>query len=218
MNCQVECPRCGFIFEVKATQIGQLAFCQHCGERIKLVEKKTQTSNSNAQAPAEIGSPPRSVFQKPVKPRTIGFLALILLFGCCLWTQPFAWFKRGSSHMTQSVSYQVVESEDISVGSNRRHSAKIVMPSTSSPDEVKAALMQATKALSEEFPHQLIVVFAYRRMDDLRMGFTLGKSEYAPDGEWSQYGSGKPFKIKIEIRKNPHSILDGSTIETVDLF
>jgi hypothetical protein len=89
-----------------------------------------------------------------------------------------------------AADYSMVEVKDVSFGRVKRVSARIVIPPGHTREEVKTMLEHAARGLAERTNADAVMVFAYRPQDNVQGIFTVGRTTYAPDGEWSNAGRG----------------------------
>ncbi len=84
-----------------------------------------------------------------------------------------------------SEEYEIVKVEDFSVSIYARVGIHIIVPTNITSDLLKAAMkhaVQSTRKVNPEIDE--IVVYAYDRMEDVDHGYTFGKVEWAPNGQW----------------------------------
>lgn len=84
------------------------------------------------------------------------------------------------------VEYSVIQKEDISTGAAKRFSWDVVIKEKSNKKELKALSEQIIEEAKEEKAFNAIVVGFYDYEEYIGKGHTLGKVEYAPDGDWGK--------------------------------
>lgn len=89
--------------------------------------------------------------------------------------------------------------EDVSYGDVKRISARVVVPLGRSQEELSATLERAAKEIQEETNADAVMVFAYRPQDDPSGAYTVGKAEYAPNGNWGDAASSAPMRVSVEL-------------------
>lgn len=81
-------------------------------------------------------------------------------------------------------TYQVVKREDISVARAKRFRINIAVEPGSDEATIKAAVEDVVESAKESDKAMAVVVFVYDRPQDVGLGFTLAKAEWAPNGKW----------------------------------
>ncbi len=89
--------------------------------------------------------------------------------------------------------------EDVSIGTARRVSGRIVIPLGHSREEVETALQEAVIQLAKREEAQAAMVFAYRPGEATTGTFTVGKAVLAPNGRWEDASETGPMETQVEI-------------------
>jgi len=97
--------------------------------------------------------------------------------------------------------YREAELTDVSIGTVGRYSARIVIPPGHTREEVAATLEHAAWSIQQRTDAGAVNVFAYRPQDPIRGPFTIGRTVYAPDGDWTQPSSGAPKRFVTDLNE-----------------
>ena len=100
----------------------------------------------------------------------------------------------------EQTSYsQAGEIEDVSYGSVKRVSGRIVVPLGRTREELTATVDRAARELAKETQANAVMVFAYRPQDDPSGEYSAGMAVYAPNGEWGDAASSAPMRVSVDL-------------------
>ena len=91
------------------------------------------------------------------------------------------------------------EIEDVSYGSVKRVSRRIVVPLGRTRDQLTATLDRAAKELAKEAQANAVMVFAYRPQDNPSGQYSAGRVVYAPNGRWEEAASSVPMRVSVDL-------------------
>lgn len=94
--------------------------------------------------------------------------------------------KKTVNGTPNKIEYEVVEKGDISFGNTVRPEWSVVVGSKVSAEELKELSKEVIEIAKKEAKFNAIVVWFYDYEEYIGHGYTLGKVEYAPDGDWSK--------------------------------
>jgi len=99
----------------------------------------------------------------------------------------------------QTAYSRVGEMEDLSYGSVKRVSQRIVVPPGRTRDQLTATLDHAARELAEEAKANAAIVFAYRPQDNPSGEYSVGQAVYAPNGRWEEAASSAVMRVSVEL-------------------
>jgi len=119
----------------------------------------------------------------------------LILLALLTWIVACAADARSSA----ASDYTEIEVRDVSFGAIKRFSAKIVVLPGHSRDEVRAILENAGRTLAERTRAGAVIILAYRAQDEIRGGYTVGTTTYAPGGNWARAGGDADMQAVTEL-------------------
>lgn len=100
----------------------------------------------------------------------------------------------------EQTSYsRVGEIKDVSYGSVKRVSQRIVIPLGRTRDQLTATLDRAARELAKETRANAVMVFAYRPQDNPSGQYSAGRAVCAPNGRWEEAASSAPMRVSVDL-------------------
>ncbi len=152
------------------------------------------------------------------KMKTMLFVIIVLICGIIV--------GRESKETTKikDINYDIVEKNDLSVGGAIRFSWEVVVKDEISVGELEDLAKEIVKEAKKEERFNAIVINFYDYEEYIGKGYTLGKAEYAPEGDWSKAntvntGNYKTMDYSFDLREKDWSMqLTESDVEVFDAW
>lgn len=93
---------------------------------------------------------------------------------------------------TASVDYEIIEKEDISVEAAKRYSYDVVIKEKVNVKELEDISKEIVEKIKEEEKFNAVVIWFYDYKEYIGEGHTLGKTTYAPEGDWAKADTVSP--------------------------
>lgn len=90
------------------------------------------------------------------------------------------------SKIAETISYDIVQKEDISFSNVKRFSWDIVVKEPISIKQFEELSKQIVEEAKDEEDFNALAVSFYDYPEYVGYGYTIGKTEYAPEGDWSK--------------------------------
>lgn len=97
----------------------------------------------------------------------------------------------------KSISYKIVEKDEMPIGVAKRYSFQVVINEKVTTEDLKNLSHEIIEQAKNEEKFNAIIIFFYDYEEYIGSGFTLGRVEYAPGGDW-----GKADTVKTGDYKN----------------
>lgn len=106
---------------------------------------------------------------------------------------------------TKSIRYEIIEKNDISYKGAKRYSWEVVVKNIKDTNELKELSREIVELAKEEEFNAIAICF-YDYEEYVGHGYTLGRVEYAPGGDWEkantvQAGDYENMDYKFDLRK-----------------
>lgn len=110
----------------------------------------------------------------------------------------------------QTVNHMVAKIDDISMANAIRLSYDVVVKEKASEEDLKVLAQYITEIAKQDKDFNALVISFYDYPEYIGKGYTLGKAEYAPQGEWSKAmdvaaGDYSSFSYNYDLREKDWS-------------
>ncbi|MGJ0848189.1 hypothetical protein ACR77J_15975 [Tissierella praeacuta] len=142
-------------------------------------------------------------------------LFIVIILACAI----MAACESEEAAKIRDISYRIVEKNDISFGGTYRFSLDVVIDDKVSLADMETLSKEIIKNAKKEDNFNAISINFYDYEEYVGKGYTLGKVEYAPEGEWSKAntvraGDYKNMDYSFDLReKNWEKQLNRSEVE-----
>lgn len=89
------------------------------------------------------------------------------------------------------IHYEIAEKNDIHLGNTKRYSWEVVVKEKVNVKQLEELSKKIIEIAKNEKPFNAIVIGFYDYEEYIGTGYTLGKIEYAPEGDWGKAGTVK---------------------------
>lgn len=97
--------------------------------------------------------------------------------------------EKAKSTGPKAVPYKVEKVEDLPFANVKRFTWHVVVSEEATVAELKATAKKVVEEAKSEWPFNALSIMFYDHPESIGRGFTLGKSDFAPDGDWAKADS-----------------------------
>lgn len=84
------------------------------------------------------------------------------------------------------IDYFIAEKEDISMADTNRYNWNVVIKNSVTPEQIKFVSKEIIESAKKEYDFNALTLMFYDYEEYIGHGYTLGKTTFAPDGEWAK--------------------------------
>ncbi len=81
--------------------------------------------------------------------------------------------------------YEIAKTEDISYADVKRYEYDVVVPDKVTEEQFEVIVLDVIEKAKSEHDFNAVVVFAYRKANEVDGFYTVGKAELSRDGDWA---------------------------------
>ncbi len=89
------------------------------------------------------------------------------------------------NNISTGIEYEIVEKNEINIANAKRYSWEIVVKEKVNVEQLEELSKEIIEIAKKEKSFNAIVIGFYDYGEYIGTGFTLGKVEYAPEGDWA---------------------------------